>query len=280
MNDPEVVVVTGAASGIGLALARAFAGEGAAVALADVEAEALDVAVASIEAAGGRALGMVVDVGDPDAVDALAGRARSELGPVDVVCNNAGVGVNGPVWEASLADWRWVLDVNLWGVIHGVRAFVPAMVERGRGHVVNTASLAGLVSYPHMGVYNVSKHGVVTLSETLWHELRAAGAGVGVTVVCPGLVNTRIIEADRNRPDHHRSDADQMTGTSEERRAAARAVYDQAMSPDDLAALVVAAVEADELYVIPDDAYDHRLRQRHDAILGRHDPEVIHRPLT
>lgn len=280
MKDPQVAVVTGAASGIGLALARGFAGAGAAVALADVEADALDDAVASIEAAGGRALGAVVDVADADAVEGFAATVEAELGPVDVVCNNAGVGVNGPVWEASLSDWRWVLDVNLWGVIHGVRAFVPGMVERGRGHVVNTASLAGLVSYPNMGVYNVSKHAVVTLSETLWHELRATEAGVGVTVVCPGLVNTRIIEADRNRPDRYRSGDDQMTGTSEARRAAARAVYDQAMSPDELAGHVLAAVAADELYVIPDTGYDHRLRERHEAIQERRDPVVIHRPLT
>ncbi|MEO1060717.1 MAG: SDR family NAD(P)-dependent oxidoreductase [Actinomycetota bacterium] len=280
MNDPQVAVVTGGASGIGLALGRAFAARGAAVSLADVEADALDEAVESIVSGGGRAIGSVVDVSDADAVTGLAARTAAELGPVDVVCNNAGVGVNGPAWKASLADWRWVLDVNLWGVIHGVRAFVPAMVERGRGHVVNTASLAGLVSYPEMGVYNVSKHAVVTLSETLWHELKRDDTGVGVTVVCPGLVNTRIIEADRNRPDRLRSDDDQMTGSSEERRAAARAVYDQAMSPDELAAIVLDAVDGDQLYVIPDDAYDHRLRQRHEAIAARRDPEVIRFPLT
>ncbi len=274
------MVVTGGASGIGLGLAKRFSSRGAAVALADVEADALDEAVDGIEASGGRALGAVVDVSDAEAVEALAERVTADLGAVDVVCNNAGVGVNGPLWTASLADWRWVLDVNLCGVIHGVRAFVPGMVDRGRGHVVNTASLAGLVSYPEMGVYNVSKHGVATLSETLWHELRRDATGVGVTVVCPGLVNTRIIEADRNRPDHLRSGDDQMTGSSEERRAAARAVYDQAMSPDALAAVVVDAVEADRLYVIPDAAYDHRLRQRHEAIEGRRDPEVIRVPLT
>lgn len=203
MRDLEgrVAVVTGAASGIGRALAERFAAAGMRLVLADVEEDALRETAAALEAAGAELVAAPTDVAVPEAVEALADRARERFGGFDVVCNNAGVGTGGaPLWEVPLAEWEWVLGVNLWGVVHGIRAFVPDLVARGEGHVVNTASLAGLLCPPGMGVYNATKHAVVAISETLHGDLRSAGSKVGVSVLCPGFVRTRIFESERNRP--------------------------------------------------------------------------------
>ena len=183
----QVAVVTGAASGIGRGLAEGFLRRGLAVAAADVEAEALDQAVSEM-AAGGRVIGQVTDVRDPDALLRLAARTLDDLGRVDVVCNNAGIVTPRlPVWEQSSEDWRWTLEVNLLGVVNGIRAFVPHLIRQGSGHVVNTASIAGLAPIPGggNGAYTASKHAVVGLSETLVEELATVGVEVGVTVLCP-----------------------------------------------------------------------------------------------
>jgi NAD(P)-dependent dehydrogenase (short-subunit alcohol dehydrogenase family) len=196
----KVAVVTGAASGIGLAVATRLAGEGMRVVLADVEEAALATAAASLSADGAVATAVATDVADGASVEALRDAALSAFGAVHLVHNNAGVGCGGPLWTLTEDDWAWVLGVNLWGVIHGIRAFVPLLVEQGEGHVVNTASMAGLVSTPMMGPYNASKHAVVTISETLRLDLQQAGSPVAVSVLCPGFVQTRIHEAQRNRP--------------------------------------------------------------------------------
>ncbi len=192
-----MAVVTGAASGIGFGIASAFAGRGLRVVLADVEPAALAEATAGLPGT----LGVPTDVSDRAQVQSLHDQAIDRFGRVDVVCNNAGVSIPPRVvWEMHELDWAWVLGVNLWGVIHGVSVFVPGMVERGRGHVVNTASIMGLGSWPLSGPYTVSKHGVVALSETLRSELANRAPGVGVTVLCPSYVPTRIADAARNRP--------------------------------------------------------------------------------
>src|SRR5438309_12091723 len=196
----KVAVVTGAASGIGFGLAERFSAEGMRVVMADIEEAALNDASKRLADTGATVLPVVTDVSKADSVDALAARTFEELGTAHVVCNNAGVATGGPMWTLTERDWAWVMGVNLWGVIHGVHAFVPRLAEQGEGHVVNTASIAGLTSAPMMGPYNVSKHGVVTLSETLVAELALHGSPVKVSVLCPGWVNTRINEADRNRP--------------------------------------------------------------------------------
>ncbi len=197
----KVAVVTGAASGIGRALADRFAGVGMRVVLADIEREPLERAASALSDAGAEVLAVPTDVSDGGSVDALAAATIERFGTVHVVCNNAGVGAGGLTWELTTADWEWVLGVNLWGVIHGIRAFVPHLVAQGEGHVVNTASMAGLTSPPVMGPYNASKHAVVTISETLYADLASQQLdGVGVSVVCPGWVNTRIGESRRNRP--------------------------------------------------------------------------------
>jgi NAD(P)-dependent dehydrogenase (short-subunit alcohol dehydrogenase family) len=197
----KVALVTGAASGIGRALAERFAAERMKVVLADVEVESLETVAAGMRGRGAQVLAVPADVTSGPEVEALAKRAVGAFGAVHVVCNNAGVSLGGPVWEHTVADWRWILGVNLWGVIHGVRVFVPLMLRQGgEGHVVNTASVAGLTTNPFMGAYNVTKHAVVALSETLLKDLALAGSSVKVSVLCPGFVNTRIADADRNRP--------------------------------------------------------------------------------
>jgi NAD(P)-dependent dehydrogenase (short-subunit alcohol dehydrogenase family) len=199
----QVAVVTGAASGIGRALVDAFAARGLAVVLADVEQSALDAAVRELADAGATAIGQRVDVRVPGDLESLAAKVQAEFGRVDVLCNNAGVVTpRAPVWEQSAADWAWLVDVNLHGVANGIRAFVPAMVAVGRGHVVNTASMAGLTTIPGggNGAYSATKHAVVGLSETLRLELSLVAPDVGVTVLCPGPVPSRIHDAARNRP--------------------------------------------------------------------------------
>jgi len=197
----RVAVVTGGASGIGLAMATRFARAGMKLVLVDVEADALQGSVEGFEASGVEAVGLQADVSDADAMDALAQASLERFGAVHVVCNNAGVASGGPMWELTTEDWEFCMRANLWGVIHGIRVFGRHLVAQDEGHIVNTASMAGLVSVPGMGPYNVTKHGVVALSETLYHELEALGSAVGVSVLCPGHVNTRIWESHRNRPE-------------------------------------------------------------------------------
>jgi NAD(P)-dependent dehydrogenase (short-subunit alcohol dehydrogenase family) len=197
----RVAVVTGAASGIGLALAERFAAEGMKIVMADVEADALERAAAALRGRAAAVLATRVDVSRAEDVERLARETYAAFGAAHVVCNNAGVAVIGAVHEHSLADWQWVMGVNLWGVIHGVRAFVPRMLAGGdEGHIVNTASMAGLTTAPFMSVYDVTKHGVVALSESMYKEFTATGAPIGVSVVCPGLINTSIMRSSRNRP--------------------------------------------------------------------------------
>ena len=201
----RVAAITGAGSGFGREFARIAAGEGMALVLADVQADALAATVAELEASGATLMHRRLDVADGPALQALAHDAWARFGAVHLLFNNAGVGTTGLLWEASVPDWEWVLGVNLWGTIHGVRAFVPRMLEAAkadpgyRGHVVNTASMAGLVDPPLTGPYNVAKHAVVSLSETLHQDLSLVTAQVGCSVLCPSWVATGIAHADRNR---------------------------------------------------------------------------------
>ena len=191
----KTAFVTGGASGIGLALGRAFAVTGMNVMLADIEADALSGAVKSLHNVGPNVRGVICDVTDPDSVERAAAASYEAFGRVHVVCNNAGVAAGGGIDDIPLDDWRWVLDVNLMGVLYGIRTFLPHIRAHGEGgHIVNTASMAGMVSPAGMGPYNATKHAVVTLSETLAAEL--VGTPIGVSVLCPGWVNTRIIEAE------------------------------------------------------------------------------------
>ena len=205
----RTAVITGAASGIGLAMAHRLGSAGMRLVLADVEGDALDRAAAELGDAGHDTASLVVDVRDLEQVRALEAFARDRFGEVNVLCNNAGVGAGGLIAQEDDIDlWHWVIDVNLWGVIHGCKVFLPSMISQdGPGHVVNTASMAGLGSAPMMGPYNVSKYGVVALSETLTKEMQMTGSGIGVSVLCPAFVRTRIAESGRNLPAELRADA-------------------------------------------------------------------------
>ncbi|HJU87043.1 MAG TPA: SDR family NAD(P)-dependent oxidoreductase [Gemmatimonadota bacterium] len=237
----RVAVVTGGGSGIGRALVDVFAREGARLVVADVdEASAIEAADA-VRKRGGTALAVRTDVTDLAQVEALADRAFGELGAVDVLCNNAGVALWGALEAATHRDWQWVLGVNLWGVIHGIEAFLPRMIASGRrGHVVNTASMAGLVATRGLGVYNTSKYAVVGLSETLAKDL--APHGIGVSVLCPLGVATRIRASERNRPAHLRND--------DARTAAPVALDGTTLAPEAVAELVLSAILENRLYVI------------------------------
>jgi NAD(P)-dependent dehydrogenase (short-subunit alcohol dehydrogenase family) len=268
----KVAVVTGAASGIGRALAGRWAAAGMRVVLADVEPAALDAAAHELARSGARAIAVRTDVSKPGDVEALGKAALDAFGAVHVVCNNAGVSVSGLSWMHTLADWEWVLGVNLWGVIHGVRVFTPILLGQGaEGHIVNTASIAGMISGPGMSVYNVTKHGVVTLSETLWHELRLLGAPIGVSVLCPAWVNTNIIDSARNRPAALAQTTEVMPGR-EEVQEAARALLASGLPPDRVAALVVEAVREDRFYVLPHPDWKRYVRIRMEDILEDRSP--------
>jgi NAD(P)-dependent dehydrogenase (short-subunit alcohol dehydrogenase family) len=195
----RVAVVTGGASGIGRALARRFAADGMRIVLADVEAAPLATTVAELEATGAAVLGVEADVAVAADVERVRDRALSEFGAVHVVCNNAGVG-GGGIIDAPLALWEWTIGVNLMGVVHGVHAFLPLLLEQDEGHIVNTASLAGLGGVAGLGIYCTTKFAVVGLSESLHYDLAARGSAVGVSVLCPGFVQTRIGESGRNAP--------------------------------------------------------------------------------
>lgn len=195
----KVAVVTGAASGIGLALCQRFAARGMKIAMADIEQAALEGAVEQLEEAGADALGVRCDVRDPASVESLRDQTLEHFGSVHVICNNAGVAPAGPILDTTPADWKWITDVNILGVAYGVTTFGPLLTEQGEGHIVNTASEAGLVTNTALGMYCATKHAVVGMSEALYRELEATN--VGVSVLCPNLVNTKIFESERNRDD-------------------------------------------------------------------------------
>ncbi len=243
----KVAAVTGAASGLGRAMALAFADEGMDVALGDV-ADTSEV-FAAVEAKGVSAISMKLDVSQAGEVEAFAAMVERDLGPTFLVCNNAGVSPLGAAWETSLGDWQWILGVNLWGVIHGVRSFVPRLMERNEGHVVNTASVAGIINPPGSGAYNVTKHAVVALSETLQHDLRERGSAVGVSVLCPAYVPTGIADSERNRPAGLERAA-KSKETMVREQMLRKAVAAGRLSADDVAKAVVRAVKEDRFYIL------------------------------
>ena len=268
----RVAVITGAGSGLGREFARVAAGAGMALVLVDVQADALADTAAALEATGATVMQRRLDVADGDAMQTLAHDAWARFGAVHLLFNNAGVGTTGMVWEASVQDWEWVLGVNLWGTIHGVRAFVPRMLEAAaanpgyRGHVVNTASIAGLVDPPLTGPYNVAKHAVVSLSETLYQDLSLVGDRVGCSVLCPSWVGTGIARADRNR-------APGSPRARTRAAAAGQALVDRAVASarttaGEVAQLTFEAIVEGRFWILPQPQALKGVRARHEALLA------------
>jgi NAD(P)-dependent dehydrogenase (short-subunit alcohol dehydrogenase family) len=252
----KVAVITGAGSGFGREFARIGAKLGMRLVLADVQQDALDATLAELESSGAQAIARRVDVAKGEEVDALAQAALSTYGVVNLVFNNAGVGGNGGlIWENSERDWAWLLGVNLWGVIHGVRAFTPAMLEAAkrdssyRGHIVNTASMAGLLNPPMMGPYNVSKHAVVSLSESLYHDLSLVTQQIGCSVLCPYFVPTGIAQAQRNRPAELANEGPLTHSQQVARAISEKAVSSGKVSAAEVAQRVFDAIRRDAFYI-------------------------------
>lgn len=280
----KVAVVTGAASGIGRALSESFAKAGCRVVMADVEQSTLEAAAAQVAGeTGAEVLAQVVDVSDAAQVEAMRDAALQRFGAVHILCNNAGVsGRAGALARQTALDWKWVLGVNLWGVVNGIQAFLPGFMAQNEGHIVNTGSIAGLISMPNLGPYNVSKHAVVTLSETLFLELQSKASKVGVSVLCPGAVNTRIHEAARNRPEELTNPA---KAQSEEQRKRSQQTIEMVgqilaagLSPEAVAEQVLQAIVADQFYILTHSDVKPLVEQRTREILSESNPGSLSKP--
>jgi NAD(P)-dependent dehydrogenase (short-subunit alcohol dehydrogenase family) len=273
----KTAVLTGAGSGFGLECARIAAHNGMNVVLVDVQKDALDAAKTELEATGTQVMARLVDVSNAAQMQALANDVQQQFGAPHFVFNNAGVGSGGLLWENSEADWQWVLGVNVWGVIHGVRLFTPMMLEAAKkdssfqGHIVNTASMAGLLTPPNMGVYNVSKHAVVALTETLYQDLKLVTDQISASVLCPYFVPTGISQSHRNRPSTLKADKptqSQLIGQA----MSDKAVSSGKVTAAEVAQLVFDAVAHDQFYIYSHPQALGNVQSRMEAIVQQHNP--------
>ena len=272
----RVAVITGAASGFGREFGRTGAQLGMRLVLADVQKEALAETAAELEAAGAEVITQICDVRKGEQVEALGRTAMTSFGAVHLVFNNAGVGAGGLVWESTQADWEWVLGVNLWGVIHGVRVFTPLMLASAKedpayeGHIVNTASMAGLLNPPTMGVYNVSKHAVVSLTESLYHDLSLVEAPIGASVLCPYFVQTGISQSHRHRPDDVQAAAAPTVSQQVSQAVLEKAVASGKVSAAEVAQRTFDAIRDQQFYIYSHPAALGNVQRRmEDIVMGR-----------
>jgi len=252
----KTAVITGGASGIGRAMGELFLSKGMNVVLADIEQAALDNTVSRLSASG-PCIGVLTDVSKADEVQRLADRAVDEFGAIHIACNNAGVFTGGLLWEESVADYQWLLDVNVWGVIHGIRTFVPVMVaQEAECHIVNTASMAAVTAMPYSGIYHMTKHAVLALSESLYHELAFHAPNVKVSVLCPEAINTGIAASDRNRPAAYSREGDVVE--SDERAMVSQALSESVaagIDPEVMARRVFDGIVEERFYLMSEDAW-------------------------
>jgi NAD(P)-dependent dehydrogenase (short-subunit alcohol dehydrogenase family) len=265
----KTAVVTGAGSGMGKAFALRWAAEGMNVVIGDIQQDALDATAAEIKGHGVPVVAVRTDVSKLADIAALADAAEAAFGPVHLVNNNAGVEgyLDGPIWEATARDWEWTVGVNFWSVVHGVRTFVPRMLAHGQeAHVVNTCSMTSVVQAANM--YGITKHAVIALSETLWNDLRKAGANIGVTALCPGTIATNLFHGSRNRPPVLTDDGGNISSDGAELRERMHAVLAAGMPPAEVASRLVTAIRGGGLYLLTDHEWDDQVIARHEAIIA------------
>ena len=270
----KTAVITGGASGIGRAMGELFLEKGMNVVLADIEQKALDLTVAALSAGGGRCVGVVTDVTKGRDVQHLADAAIAEFGGIHIACNNAGVFTGGLLWEESVADFAWQLDVNVWGVIHGIRTFVPIMAAQDSDcHIINTASMAALTAMPYSGIYHMTKHAVLGLSESLYHELAFHVPNVKVSVLCPEMIKTGISTSERNRPGAYSRDGDIIE--SEARALVSEAIAESVavgIGPEVMAQRVFDGIVAERFYLLSEEAWRETAHTRLDDIRVARNP--------
>ncbi len=279
--EGKVAVVTGGASGIGAAMAAAFAARGMKLVLADIEPGPLEETAHALRGDGADVFAVTADVSRAADVERVGQAAIDTFGALHVACNNAGVGSGGATWEVDLSTWEWVLGVNVMGVVHGLRSFTPRIIASGGGHIVNTASMAGLTSPAFMSPYNVSKHAVVTMSESMYVELEMLHPEVGISVLCPGWVQTRINESDRNQPDEvaaAQAAAEAADGDVPVDAAQLKAMIDgfvaEGIRPAVVADMVVSAIEERRFYILTHPEWQSMVRDRVERMLGGENPTM------
>jgi NAD(P)-dependent dehydrogenase (short-subunit alcohol dehydrogenase family) len=275
----KVAVITGGASGIGRGIAEYCGKHQMKVVLADVEDAALRETEKRLKGMGAPALAIRVDVSRLTDIERLASKTMETFGGVHLLFNNAGAGVHtrAPTWEGTQADWEWVINVNLWGVINGIRTFVPLMLrQQSECHIVNTASIAGLISSTNNAIYRVTKTAIVSLTETLYLELQQRGSAIGVSVLCPGIVRSRLNEAERNRPGELSNPPDHIQSTPEAQAMEEmfHQMNERGMTPEQCAELVFQAIREKRFYILPHPEWNESIRQRMEAILDGRNPTI------